>query len=88
MVKNKHFEYEQKKCLPLIRPNLNVLSGRDIEHIDDVLARHSDKSATEISNYSHEDIPWKSAQDGKQLSYESVFYRDERYSVRSYDDEL
>ena len=87
-VKNKHFEYEQKKYLPLKRPNLSVLSGRDIEHIDDVLARLSDKSATEIRNYSHEDIPWKSAQHGKPLSYESVFYRDERYSVRSYDDEL
>ena len=87
-VKNKHFEYEQKKYLPLKRPDLSVLSGRDIEHIDDVLARHSDKSATEIRNYSHEDIPWQSAQHGKPLSYESVFYRDERYSVRSYDDEL
>ena len=87
-VKNKHFEYEQKKYLPLKRPNLSVLSGRDIEHIDDVLARLSDKSATEIRNYSHDDIPWKSAQHGKPLSYESVFYRDERYSVRSYDDEL
>ena len=87
-VKNKHFEYEQKKYLPLKRPNLSVLSGRDIEHIDDVLARLSDKSATEIRNYSHEDIPWQSAQHGKPLSYESVFYRDERYSVRSYDDEL
>ena len=86
-VKNKHFKYE-KKYLPLKRPNLSVLSGRDIEHIDDVLARHSDKSATEIRNYSHDDIPWKSARDGKPLSYESVFYRDERYSVRSYDDEL
>ena len=87
-VKNKHFEYEKKKYLPLKRPDLSVLSGRDIEHIDDVLARHSDKNAAEIRNYSHDDIPWKSAKDGKQLSYESVFYRDERYSVRSYDDEL
>ena len=87
-VKNKHFEYEQKKYLPLKRPDLSVLSGRDIEHIDDVLARHSDKNAAEITHYSHEDIPWQSAQDGKPLSYESVFYRDERYSVRSYDDEL
>ena len=82
MVKNKHFEHEQKKLLPLQRPDLSILSGRDIEHIDDVLARHSDKSATEISKYSHDDIPWQSAQHGKPLSYESVFYRDEKYSVR------
>ena len=87
-VKSQYFKYLQKKYLPRKRPNLDILSAREIEHIDDVLARLSDKNATEIENYSHEDIPWKSAQDGKPLSYESVFYRDERYSVRNYDDEL
>ncbi|MCK5570521.1 MAG: DUF4065 domain-containing protein [Spirochaetes bacterium] len=87
-VKSNYFKYEQKKYLPRKRPNLDVLSAREIEHIDDVLARLSDKNAREIENYSHGDIPWKSAQDGGQLSYESVFYRDEGYSVRNYDDEL
>jgi len=87
-IKSQYFKYQQKKYLPRKRPNLNILSAREIEHIDDVLARLSDKNATEIENYSHEDIPWKSAKDGKPLSYESVFYRDERYSVRNYDDEL
>lgn len=87
-VKSQYFKYEQKKYLPRKHPNLNVLSAREVEHIDDVLARLSDKNAKEIENYSHEDIPWKSAEDGRPLSYESVFYRDEKYSVRNYDDEL
>jgi transcriptional regulator with XRE-family HTH domain len=87
-VNSQYFKYSQKKYLPRKRPNLNILSAREIDHIDDVLARLSDKNAAEIEKYSHEDIPWKSAQDGKPLSYESVFYRDERYSVRNYDDEL
>ncbi|HEC93802.1 MAG TPA: DUF4065 domain-containing protein, partial [Candidatus Kaiserbacteria bacterium] len=88
VVKSQYFKYLQKKYLPRKRPNLDILSAREIEHIDGVLARLSDKNATEIENYSHEDIPWKSAQDGKPLSYESVFYRDEIYSVRNYDDKL
>ncbi|MHB1275452.1 MAG: type II toxin-antitoxin system antitoxin SocA domain-containing protein [Candidatus Humimicrobiaceae bacterium] len=87
-VQSKYFKYEQKKYLPLKRPDLNVLSAREVEHIEDVLARLSDKNAKEIENYSHEDIPWKSAHDGEPLSYESVFYRDERYSVRNYNDEI
>jgi len=87
-VKSQYFKYLQKKYLARKRPNLDVLSAREIEHIDDVLARLSDKNATEIENYSHEDIPWKATQDGKSLSYESVFYRDERHSVRNYVDEL
>jgi len=87
-VKSQYFKYLQKKYLPRKRPNLDILSAREIEYIDDVLARLSDKNAAEIENYSHGDIPWKVAQNGKPLSYESVFYRDERYSVRNYDDEL
>lgn len=87
-VKSQYFKYPQKKYLPLKRPNLSILSAREVEHIDNVLARLSDKNAAEIENYSHQDIPWLSAQDGKPLSYESVFYRDERYSVRNYDDAL
>ena len=87
-VRSKYFKYPQKKYLARMRPDLAGLSAQEIEHIDEVLARLSDKNAKEIENYSHGDIPWKTAQDGKVLSYESVFYRDERYSVRNYEDEL
>ncbi|HPM38814.1 MAG TPA: DUF4065 domain-containing protein [Candidatus Pacearchaeota archaeon] len=87
-VNSRYFKYPQKKYLPRKRPNLDILSAREIEHIDNVLARLSDKNAAEIESYSHEDIPWKSARDGGPISYESVFYRDDRYSVRNYDDEL
>jgi Predicted transcriptional regulators len=88
VVESLYFKYEQKKYLPIKKPNLDIVSAREIEHIDDVLARLSDKNAKEIESYSHEDIPWKVAKDGKPLSYESVFYRDEHYSVRNYNDEL
>ena len=87
-VKSKHFQYRQKRYLPLTSPKLDLLSAREAAHIDGVLARLSDKNAPEIEHYSHGDIPWQSAQHGKPLSYESVFYRDEKYSVRSHDDAL
>lgn len=87
-VRSKYFNHLQKKYLPVKRADLNILSAREIEHIDAVLARLSDKNAKEIENYSHEDIPWRAAKEGRPLSYESVFYRDERYSVRNYTDEL
>ena len=87
-VKSRYFKFPQKKYLSLKRPDLDILSGREIAHIDDVLARLSDKNAKTLEAYSHGDIPWKSAQDGMTISYESVFYRDERYSVRNYEDEI
>lgn len=88
IVKSQYFKYEQKKYLPIKHPDLSKFSAREIAHIDEVLTRLSDKNAKEIEKYSHEDIPWIVAEEGKPISYESVFYRDERYSVRNYDDEL
>lgn len=87
-MKSRYFTYDQKKYLPLKRPDLSVLSGREIEHIDEVLARLADKNAKELSDYSHGDIPWLTRDFGERISYESVFYRDDNYSVRSYDDKL
>lgn len=87
-VNSSYFKYPQKKYLPRKKPNLSILSAREIEHVDKVLAKLSDKNAKELENYSHQDIPWQIAKNGKEISYESVFYRDEKYSVRSYDDEI
>lgn len=87
-VKSKHFKYEQKKYLPLRKPDLSLLSAREIQHIDEVLARLADKNASELSAYSHEDIPWKIYKQGEMMNYESVFYRDSRYSVRDNNDTL
>ncbi len=87
-VKVQYFNYKQKKYIPLKHPDLSKLSAQEVAHIDDVLARLSNKSAKEIENYSHGDIPWKIAKQGEPLSYESVFYRDELHSVRNYEDEI
>lgn len=85
-VKNKYFSHEQTKFLPLIEPDLSVLSGRELEMIDSVLARYSDKSAKELSELSHIDTPWACAQMGGDLKYEHVFYRPDEFSVREYDE--
>jgi len=87
-VKSKYFQHEQKKYLPRRPADLKVLSAQEIQHIDEVLARLAWKNATELSNYSHSDTPWKVHQAGEEISYETVFYRDDDHSVRNYDDEL
>ncbi|MDR3642745.1 MAG: DUF4065 domain-containing protein [Candidatus Doudnabacteria bacterium] len=87
-IKSSYFQYEQKKYLPLEDPDLTVLSARELAHIDEVLNRLSDKSASELSHYSHTDMPWMVHKPGEVINYESVFYRDQEHSVRNYDDEL
>ena len=87
-VKSKHFQYEQKKYLPRRSPDLRILSAQEIQHIDDVLNRLSWKNAKELSEYSHSDTPWRVHKMGEEISYETVFYRDDDHSIRNYDDEL
>lgn len=84
-VKSKYFQHEQTKYLPRRDSDISVLNAKEIKHIDEVLSRLSDKSATELSEYSHKDVPWITAEDGRPLSYESVFYRTKDTSVREYE---
>lgn len=88
-VKSQYFNHEQTKYLPHRKPDLSKLNARELKLIDDVLARLSDKSARELSDYSHQDVPWKSHELGEKIDYETVFYRDKDHSVRDLDnDEL
>jgi transcriptional regulator with XRE-family HTH domain len=84
-VKSKYFLHEQTKYLPRREPDISVLNAREIKHIDEVLARLSNKNAKELSAYSHEDIPWLVAKENEVIKYEAVFYRTKETSVREYE---
>lgn len=81
-VESRYFEYPQTKYLPLRNPDLSVLSANELRTIDDVLNRLSEMNATQISEYSHGDVPWLTTEDGAKIEYETVFYRTPSYSVR------
>jgi uncharacterized phage-associated protein len=63
------------------------LKANEIKMIDEVLEKLSDMNASQISEYSHNDVPWLTADDGDIIDYESVFYRTAPYSVRPYNEE-
>lgn len=86
-VKSTYFAREQKKYLPRESPDLSKFDdGRSLALIDEVLAKYGDMSANQISELSHRDVPWMTADEGSPIDYESVFYRTPEFSVRSYDD--
>ena len=87
-VKNKYFERFQTKYLARRAPDLSVLSGRELQVIDDVLCRLSDKNGTEISEYSHKDVPWLATEDGQIIDYDLAFYRTSPYSRRQYTEDV
>lgn len=83
-IKDKYFQYPQTKYLPLREPDLTKLKASEIKIIDEVLERLSDMNASQISDYSHNDVPWLTTEDGQIIDYEAVFYRTTPYSLRSY----
>jgi transcriptional regulator with XRE-family HTH domain len=85
-VKSKYFGHDQVKYMPTKEPDVSVLSGRELKHIDDEIKRLAHMSARELSDLSHIDTPWRVAGDKAVLDYEHVFYRPVETSQREYED--
>ncbi len=86
-VQDKYFSYPQTKYLPTREADLTKLGAHEVEMIDRVVGKLSVMNAAQISDYSHNDVPWLTAEQGKVIEYESVFYRTPAYSVRKYEPE-
>jgi uncharacterized phage-associated protein len=85
-IRGTYFDHEQIKYIPIHKPNLSGLSANEMETIDAVLQKYGGKSATEISDIAHQDVPWKVHALHEVIDYESVFYRDSAFSVREYEE--
>lgn len=57
----------------------------ELHVINEVIDKLSKMNATQISEYSHGDMPWRAAEDYEIMKYSFVFYRDPKYRVREYD---
>jgi transcriptional regulator with XRE-family HTH domain len=88
VVETSYFSHLQKKYLPIKRANLSSLSADEIKHIDSELDRLADKTAAELSELSHKDMPWIAAKSGKRIDYQLVMYRTDETSIREHDDDL
>ena len=82
------FGHTQKKCVALCEAIPGSLSKEELKHIDAVLSQLSDLSARSIEEHSHGDIPWLASKRKEDILYDTVFYRDARYSKRKYKDAL
>ena len=86
LFKTQYFGYPQKRYMPLVGADLRLFNGAEKEVIDNVIDRLSSMSATDISHYSHEDMPWKASKEMEVIDYELAFYRTPQYSVRTYNE--
>ena len=83
-IKTEYHGFMQTRYLPLEKPDLTQLLAAEKKVIDDVIRQMGDWNASQISEYSHCDKPWRATEEGKYISYNLVFYRRPPFSVRVY----
>lgn len=81
-IKGNYHGYPQTRYIPLQKPDLTKLKGSEMEVIDRVIAQMSDWSAAAISNYSHQDMPWRVTKEGEVIGYALAFCRQPPFSVK------
>ena len=87
-IKTKYYDKMQTRYIPLVKADLTELKASEKEVIDQVIEQMSDWSASAISSYSHQDMPWLASKEGEEINYELAFYRDAPFSVRNYGEEI
>ena len=78
--------YNRIKYLATVEPSTSKITEEELDFIDKSIDKYSHFNATQISEHSHKDIPYITAEDFEEIDYEIVFYRDSELSVRIYDD--
>ena len=78
--------YKKIKYLSTVEPNILKIAKEELNFIDESIDKYSRFNANQISEHSHKDIPYITAEDFEELDYELVFYRDSELSIRTYDD--
>jgi len=82
----KYYGRNQNKYVSLSEPDTSLLSEQELKVIKDVLEKCAQMNATEISELSHKDMPYKATKEGCEIDYDLVFYRDAITSIRKYDE--
>lgn len=87
-IETPYYDYTQKRIIPLISPDLTVLSAEELAQIDEIITKYWDKNAEWMTNRSHGDLPWDATpNEWDVISYWLVMYRDEVYAVSNREDD-
>lgn len=87
LIKTEYHGYSQTRYLPLVKADMTKFSAAEKDVIDNVLDQMSEWSAKMISDYSHQDKPWRATEVNDFIDYELAFYRKPPYSVRVYEED-
>lgn len=76
-----HKGMKQIRYLLLVHFEPHNLEPDEITELNRNIKRLEGMTATQVSEYSHQDMPYKATKERKEIDYELVFYRNPVYSV-------
>jgi hypothetical protein len=65
--------YAKKQLIPLVPPNLDVFSGREIALVDRVIGKLRGRDAAEVSEISHNNMGWLAVGLREEIPYSTIF---------------
>ncbi len=77
IVKRRVYDHDRQRVLPLEDPQPAMFSGPEISIVETWIRFFWNKSAREVSRYSH-GMAWRLANIGEPIPYDAVFISDER----------
>ena len=81
------YNYKKYSYTSLTDASTSIFSEDELDCINATLDKLSHMSASQISVYSHRDMPWQAAELNEEIEPEFVFYRNPEYCLRVYEDE-
>jgi len=84
IVERRVYDHMLQRVLPLQDPDVDLFSGREISIIETWIRFFWNKSAKEVSRYSHGKA-WKLARENEGIPYEAVFISDEPVTFEDVD---
>lgn len=82
--KQKYHSFPQARLIALRDPDLSHFTGEEIEIIQYVIECLWKRTATEVSDLSHEFMGWKFAREEEDIPYETAFLSGRRLSDHEY----
>ena len=77
------YVYPQEKYISTAQPDLDKLNAEELLYINNEIDRFKNMNATQISEFSHGDMPWKATERNNLIDYRLAFYRTPVYSVEA-----
>jgi hypothetical protein len=86
-LRTEYMGYKQIKYISISKPDLSLFNANEMESINKNLCIYSNFNVSQISEFSHQDMPYMATDDLDLIDYELVFYRSPLFSVREYRDD-